>query len=144
MFYCVVYYSPSGQLIASCEERRAVAILSRPVIDEYRRVLSHLIERDAAITQFQIESLLRKLRYFGDYLRIGNATFSFSCDPTDAKLIELAIDGGTTHILSYDRDLLSLPRSRGDAGKRFRQRLKGVAVLTPQLLILQNPQLLPQ
>lgn len=134
--------SPSGQLITACEKRRAVAFLSKPLIDEYRRVLSHLRERDASITAFQIESLLRKLRYFGDYLRDVRSSFSFPRDPTDAKLIELAIDAEATHIVSYDRDLLSLPESRGEIGKRFRQRSKGATVITPQVLIHENPQLL--
>jgi predicted nucleic acid-binding protein len=67
------------------------------------------------------------------------ASFVFPRDPADAMLIELAIDARATHIVSYDADLLSLPTSRGDAGKRFRQRLRGTSVVRPEELIHQYP-----
>ena len=94
------------------------------MLDEYRRVLRHLMAWDESITDFQIESLLRKLRYLGEYYRQVSSTFEFARDPTDAKMIELAIEGNATHLITYDQDLLSLPGSRTDAGKRFRQRLR--------------------
>jgi putative PIN family toxin of toxin-antitoxin system len=110
--------SQSGQLASACEERRAIALLSKPLIDEYRRVLSRLRDFDEAITSFHIEAILRRLRYFGEYRRLVHSSFHFRRDPTDSKLIELAIDAHATHIISYDADLLTLPESRGEAGKR--------------------------
>jgi predicted nucleic acid-binding protein len=44
--------------------------------------------------------------------------------------------------VTYDTDLLSLPTSRREAGKRFRQRLRGVSVERPEELIRQHPELL--
>ena len=37
--------------------------------------------------------------------------------------------GNGTHIITYDKDLLSLPGEHTDAGKRFRQRMSRVQVL---------------
>ena len=124
--------SPSRDIVTACEQRRAIALLSKPLMDEYRRVLVHLEERDESITQLAIQVQLRKLRYLGEYLRRVSASFRFPRDPTDAKLIELAIEAAATHIVTYDADLLSLPGSRGEAGKRFRQRLRGVSVTRPE------------
>jgi putative PIN family toxin of toxin-antitoxin system len=131
--------SASRRVVAACEARRAIALLSKPVLDEYRLVLAHLPERDDSITVFDIQAQLRKLKYLSEYARHARASFVFPRDPTDAKLIELAIDAGATHIVSYDADLLSLPESRGDAGKRFRQRLGGASVVRPEELIRQYP-----
>ena len=103
--------SRSREIVVACEARAAIAVLSKPLIDEYRRVLVHLRTHDESITTFEIQSLLRRLRYFGDYQRKIRASFPFARDPTDAKLIELAIDAQATHIITYDADLLSLPRS---------------------------------
>ena len=49
--------------------------------------------------------------------------------------VELAITGAATHLITMDRDLLSLPVVRSDAGKRFRQRLPRLKVQTPQSFI---------
>jgi putative PIN family toxin of toxin-antitoxin system len=135
--------SRSRDVVAACEVRRAIALLSKPLVDEYRRVLTHLQERDESITHLEIQTQLRKLRYLGEYLGRVDVSFHFPRDPTDAKLIELAIEANATDIVTYDADLLSLPKSRGEAGKRFRQRLRGVSVLRPEELIRQYPELLP-
>jgi putative PIN family toxin of toxin-antitoxin system len=135
--------SPSRDVVQACEARKAIVLLSKPLLDEYRRVLVHLRKRDPSITPFQIEAVLRKLQYLGDFTRIPRATFAYSRDPTDAKLVELAIHAGATHIVSYDPDLLSLPTSRGDAGKRFRQRLRGVVACRPEGLLRTVPELSP-
>lgn len=133
--------SQSGRIVRACEERRAIILLSKPLVDEYRRVLAHLIERDGSITTYHIEAVLRRLSYVGEYTRHVRASFPYSRDPTDSKLIELAIDGQATHIVSHDHDLLSLPKSRGEGGKRFRQQLRGVMVTLPDALLRQHPQL---
>jgi predicted nucleic acid-binding protein len=54
--------------------------------------------------------------------------FEFRRDPRDEKFLELAISLKATHILSSDKDLLSLPRERSEAGRRFRQRLPALCV----------------
>ncbi len=133
--------SPSRDVVTACETRKAIAILSDPVLDEYRRVLTRLRERDESITPLEIQAQLRKLQYLGEYVRHVRASFVFPRDPTDEKMIELAIEAGATHILTYDADLLSLPTSRSDAGKRFRQRLRAVSVMKPEELIRDHPEL---
>ena len=123
--------SSAAQVRRAAERRAFVTLLSKPVLDEYRAVLldEQIVERFPEFTPELVEITLRRLRFIGEYRRKPGARFEYRRDPGDEKFIELAIDLKATHILSFDRDLLSLPRSRGEAGKRFRQRLPGVEVL---------------
>jgi predicted nucleic acid-binding protein len=74
---------------------------------------------------------LHRFRYVADEFTTGRVKFAFPRDPKDAMFVELAIAGGATHVVTLDPDLLSLPRGRTEASKRFRQRLRGVEVLRP-------------
>ena len=123
--------SQSRQIIKQCEAGRFRLVLSRPVLAEYRSVLTHpsLTGRGPLIEPERVTALLDRLRYRADVLNLVRAKFSFDRDPTDSIFIELAIAGRATHIISHDKDLLSLPTSRTDAGKRFRQRLRKVQVM---------------
>jgi predicted nucleic acid-binding protein len=75
--------------------------------------------------------VLHRLRYVADEFHTERVKFEFPRDPKDAIFLELAIAGAATHIVTLDRDLLSLPGGRTDASKRFRQRLADVEILAP-------------
>jgi putative PIN family toxin of toxin-antitoxin system len=109
-----------------------VPLLSKPILDEYRAVLMDdaLTARFPELTPTLVEMTIRQLRFIGDYLRSPAARFEYRRDLRDQKFIELAIELSATHILSADKDLLSLPRGRTEASRRFRQRLPGVSVVT--------------
>jgi len=123
--------SAAAKVRRAAEDRAIIPLLSKPVLDEYRAVLSrpHLLERFPAITAEKIAFLIQRLLFIGEYVRMPTARFEYRRDPLDAKFIELAIELKATHIVSADKDLLSLPRGRGDAAKRFRSRLPGTEVL---------------
>lgn len=106
-------------------------MLSKSVLDEYRAVLldDSMIDRFPEITPQLVEVSIRRLRFVGEYVRSTAARFEYSRDPSDQKFIELAIDLRATHILSSDKDLLSLPGGRSDAARRFRQRLANLEVM---------------
>lgn len=133
--------SASARVLKACELRRAVILLSKPVMDEYRRVLGIVLadSRKNRITPREIELVLRRLRYIGEYHRTVRSRFEYPRDPTDSMLISLAIQGRATHIVSHDKDLLSLPNSRTEAGKRFRQRLPQIRVVTALTLLKEHP-----
>ena len=123
--------SAAARVRRAAEARTFITLLSKPVLDEYMAVLSdaELGKKFPDITPQVVEVALRRLRFVGDYVRTPRATFDYRRDPGDQKFIELAIELRATHILSFDKDLLSLPNSRGDAGRRFCQRLPGVRVI---------------
>jgi uncharacterized protein len=124
--------SAAGRLVDACDSREFLLLLSRPLLAEYRAVLAHpeIVSRHPELTLERVELVLKRLRYVGDILSC-HSRFEFARDPKDEKLIELAIDGRATHIVTADNDLLSLPTGRRDASKRFRQRLRDVQILTP-------------
>ena len=123
--------SAAAKVRRAAEQRIFIPLLSKPVLDEYRAVLSdpELIKRFPQITPALVEITIRRLRFIGDYIRLPSVEFEYNRDRRDQKFIELAIYLKATHILSFDKDLLSLPHSQTDAGKRFRQRLPGLSVM---------------
>jgi len=133
----VVGSSAAAKIRRAAEQRLFVPLLSKPVIDEYRVVLTdeEIVARFPEITLELVEITIRRLRFIGEYVRTPTARFYYRRDPDDQKFIELAIELHATHILSFDRDLLSLPRSKGEAGRRFRQRLTGVEIQDAQTFL---------
>jgi putative PIN family toxin of toxin-antitoxin system len=129
--------SASQKVVDVLQARKAIPLLSPPVLAEYRVVLSHpaITSRFPELTQRQIELALHRLRYIGDEYRKMRVKFQFQRDPRDAMFIELAIAGDATHLLTMDADLLSLPTARTDAGRRFRQRLPRLTLETPQSFV---------
>lgn len=124
--------SASGRILHACENRRAILLLSRAVISEYRAVLmDDRIAKARGVSANDMELVLRRLRYFGETLKQVRSRFAFDRDPADAKFIELAIAGVATHLITCDNDLLSLESSHSDAARRFRQRLPRIHVLGP-------------
>jgi len=131
--------SASGRVLEHCEKRRVLLLLSRPVQAEYRRVLGspEMLRRNPDITHDDVELVLRRLRYVGDYLGHVTAGFRFHRDRDDEPFIELAIEGSATHLVTNDKDLLSLTIGHDEAARRFRQRLSGVRVVRPCTFLAQ-------
>ncbi len=131
--------SASQKVVDSLTTRKAVVLLSPPVLAEYRAVLLHpaTLERFAHLTRRRIEQALHRLRYISDEYRVVRANFELPRNPRDAMFLELAITGKATHLITMDDDLLTLPTARTDAGKRFRQRLPRLTVQSPQAFIEQ-------
>jgi putative PIN family toxin of toxin-antitoxin system len=126
-------HSAAGRVIKAIEQRNVVQLLSKPLLDEYRAVLSDrsMVERFPKLTDERVKLSLKRFRYQCEYFHKPRRSFHFERDSRDEKLIELAIEGMATHIISTDRDLLDLPKAYSETSKRFRQRLPNVRVLTP-------------
>jgi putative PIN family toxin of toxin-antitoxin system len=125
------FRSNSGRVVDACDRRSVVLLLSRPVLAEYRHILTaqEVIERYPELTPEKVELVLRRLRYVGDFIRSVRANFEYARDPMDEKFIELAIAAEASHIVTGDNDLLSLTSGRGEAAKRFRQRSPSLRVV---------------
>lgn len=125
--------SASQRVVDALMERKAVPLVSAAVMSEYRAVLLHpaITARFPDLTPRRVAMALHRFRYVADEVRTGRVKFDFPRDPKDAMFVELAIAGHATHIVTLDPDLLSLPLGRSSASKRFRQRLRAVAVLHP-------------
>jgi putative PIN family toxin of toxin-antitoxin system len=134
-------YSESGRILRACERRVVVPVLSRPVLAEYRAVLSdpELIGRYPELGRPEIKLALERLVYVADVVKKVSQRFDYPRDPDDAMLIELALAGDATHLITTDRDLLTLPKARNEAAKRFRQRLPCVSVAPPEQYLRAHP-----
>jgi putative PIN family toxin of toxin-antitoxin system len=124
--------STATRVLRIAGSRLIIPLLSKPLLDEYRAVLSDasLQVRFPQLTTKLISVTLLRLRFVSDYLRKPQVRFEYRRDPRDEKLIELAIAMWGSHIISGDKDLLSLPAEKGESGKRFRQRLPATSVVT--------------
>ncbi len=122
--------SDSGRLLGLCERRSVIPLLSRAVLKEYRYILSmpQLLERYPQLDRPEIAIALERLTYISDFYRTVRPKFEYPRDPKDVHLIELAIAGKASHIISTDDDLLSLKSGRSEAARRFRQRLPRIQV----------------
>lgn len=131
-------HSAPGRVVRACDERAVLLLLSKPVVSEYRAVLTDddIVRRYPNITPEKVEITLRRLRYVGDVLRSAGAKFDYPRDPKDEMIIELAIAGEATHIVSADKDLLSLMHGHSDAAKRFRQRAPSTRVVDAKTFLL--------
>jgi putative PIN family toxin of toxin-antitoxin system len=129
--------SASQKVVDSLQARKAIPLVSPPVLAEYRAVLLHpaIAARFANLTPRRVELTLHRLRYIGDEYRTVRVKFELERDPRDAMFVERTIAGEATHLVTMDPDPLSLPTARTDAGKRFRQRLGRLTVQTPQSFI---------
>jgi putative PIN family toxin of toxin-antitoxin system len=125
--------SAAGRVLGAVDDRSVVLLLSRPVLAEYRAVLTDpvITDRYPELTTEKVEVALRRFRYFGEFVRIVKERFEYPRDPRDEMLIELSIAARATDLVTSDNDLLSLPTGHTDAAKRFRQRLPNLRVLGP-------------
>lgn len=97
---------------------------------EYHDVLgrAELIGGRTPIGEDAVKLLIDRLRYLAEFIDPVRARFRFDRDPEDACFLELAIAGNATHLVTHDKDLLTLSKAHTDAGKRFRQRLRKLKI----------------
>lgn len=126
--------SPSAMVLELCRRRVVRLLLSKPVLDEYREVLSYdeIVSRRPEITGADVEVAVRRLRYVSEFQRAVRFRFTFDRDPEDEKFLELAIAGRASDIVTHDRDILSLAAAHTDAAKRFRRLLPGLQIRTAE------------
>lgn len=130
--------SESGGILTLCEFRKVVTLLSNPSLREYREILSDpkLCARYPKLDRPEIAVALERMIYVSVMYRRVRAKFDYPRDPKDSHLIELAITGCATHLISTDEDLLSLPHGRTNASRRFRQRLPTLKVMKPREFLM--------
>jgi predicted nucleic acid-binding protein len=100
---------------------------------EYRAILNdpEIVGRYPRLEVRRVKVVLERLAYVADIGKRTGRGFVFDRDPKDSKLIELAMSGSATHLLSTDTDLLDLGTGRNETAKRFRRRLPQVEVMHP-------------
>jgi putative PIN family toxin of toxin-antitoxin system len=123
--------SASAAVLDSAESREFIPLLSKPVLDECREILldPELRESLPRLTIKRVEVALRRLRFVADVIVTSRTHFDLPRDPDDAKFLELAIAGRASHLISFDKDLLSLREGRTEAARRLRQRAPNLSIV---------------
>ena len=121
-----------------------MAVLSKPLLSEYRDVLTDhdLVARYPELEERKVRTAIERLKYVGDTTVTAHVRFEYLRDRKDEKLITLTIAAEATHLITTDRDLLDLPGGRDEAAKRFRQRVRHVAVLPPEEFVRRHGDIL--
>ena len=129
--------SPSGRILRASEERRIVPVLSLAVLGEYRTILSDpdLVEAYPQLDEHRVKTALERLWYVADVCRRIRVRFELPRDPKDSKLVELAIGGWATHLITTDRDLLDLGTGQSPAARKFRRHLPEIEVIKPHAFV---------
>jgi uncharacterized protein len=121
----------SAALVAQSVSRRAfdraldrgAVLLSLPVLAEINDVLGREKFR-RYVSEDEAERFLASLSSVTEWVEV-TASITACRDPSDNKFLELALSGEATHIVTGDKDLLSLNPFRG------------VAIVTPGELLKQ-------
>ena len=135
--------SASGQILRACQRRQVIPFLSRPILSEYRAILKRpaILEKYPELKNPRIGDAIERLLYVSEFHRRIDVQFSFPRDPKDSPFLELAIAASATHLITTDKDMLSLVGEHDDASKRFRQRTS-TRVERPEDFASQHPDVL--
>lgn len=105
---------PPHQLVAAWRDEAFIALISAQLLAEYARVIrrpqirqAHRLD-DEELTRF----IGRFLRY-AEFVQPVNAISVILSDPDDNRVLECAIAGNATHIVSGDPHLLDLGSHAG-------------------------------
>ncbi len=135
--------SSSGKILRACQRRQVIPLLSRAILSEYRDILRRpiILESYPELEHARVRDAIERLIYVSEFHRRIRTRFLFPRDPKDSPFLELAIAGSATHLITTDKDMLSLAGGRDDASKRFRQRT-GTRLVRPEDFISEHPEAL--
>jgi putative PIN family toxin of toxin-antitoxin system len=102
----LLFRGPASAVHAAWTAGRFVPLVSRPVLEEYARVLAYA---KFHLTENEIGGLLRsELLRWAEPVTVTCRVDAVGEDPADDRFLELAVDGGADLLVSGDRHLLGL------------------------------------
>ena len=101
---------PAGACFALVQAQAVELLLSQPVLDEWRDVLSRSeVQRlFPGVTSRQIQMSLTELARSTRMIEPSTAPFVIDRDPKDQKYLDLAFAGRASYLVTRDRDLLAV------------------------------------
>ena len=105
---------PPARLLRAVRDKRAIHVVSDPIVEEYLRVLDYpRIRRYRKITDAFVADIAAYLVYQTERVEL-RSRIRMSPDPDDDLFLNTAVDGRTTLLVSGDKtDLLTLRRVDG-------------------------------
>ena len=111
-----------GSLTDSIQNRLIILLFSKELLDEFL-VVAVRPKFNRYFTISDLEVLIYFIRYFAEMISV-RAQLEICRDPNDNFLLALAIDGSASHLLTGDRDLLSISRIGRTRILRIKEYLK--------------------
>ena len=111
--------------------------VSRDLLDEVQDVLTRpeIRAKNARLSDEALQAFLREVEAQAILIDPLPQHFSYSRDPDDEHILNLAIEAGASYIASFDNDLLDLMRSKHEEAQDFRRRFPNITILTPGEII---------
>jgi len=102
----LLFRGPSAAVHGAWTAGRFIPLVSRPVLDEYTRVLAY---PKFGLTREEISWLVRhELLRWADPVDVTSRLDAVKSDPPDNRFLELAVDGGADLLVSGGSHLLDL------------------------------------
>ena len=103
-----------AQILKAIQRRKAIHLVSDPIVEEYLRVLDYpQIRKFKKITDEFVADIAAYLVYQTERVELVSS-IRLSPDPDDDVFLETAVDGGATWLVTNDKaDLLSLRTVEG-------------------------------
>ena len=107
----VLFRGPASAMHAAWTAGQFVPLVSRPVLDEYVRVLAY---PKFGLTEEEIGWLIRReLLRWAEPVNVSTRVAAVQKDPADNRFLELAVDGRVDFLTSGDSHLLDLGSWQG-------------------------------
>ena len=106
----LLFDGPASRLVALWQRRRFIPLVSRPILQEYLRVLAY---PKFKLTVQEVGQAIEELLPYVEVTRQGKRLRVIRRDPADDRFIECAVAGKARYLVSGDDDLLSLRSFQG-------------------------------
>jgi len=124
----------SGQCFSLARSRKIELFITKAVLEEIVNVINRpgVLSFLPDATGEQIEIFVSSISEMANVVDVSSGIFSFSRDPKDEIVIELAVGSEAEFIITRDKDLLELMTGIDLESKQFRQRFRGLKVVEPK------------
>ena len=106
----LLFHGQPSHLVPLWQARRFVALVSRPILREYLRVLAYPKFR---LTPEEVRQAIEELLPYVEPVSPVKRLSVIRRDPTDNRFLECAVAGKAQYLVSGDDDLLSLRSFQG-------------------------------
>lgn len=105
----IVWEGEAHRLLRSLTQAQIPVFLSNHILEEVERVLA----RDIGWSVADIEEAIARLLFIMTLVKPQHTHHVIAADPADDNIIDCAVEAAASHIVSYDKHLLTLKEYNG-------------------------------
>ena len=111
VFISGIFFSgPPAQILKAWKEKKIQIVLTKEILDEYKRVAGEL---SAKFPPVDIEPIIELLTIYGEVVEAAGISVTVCEDPDDNMFLECAIASNSKIIISGDNHLLKISGYQG-------------------------------